>query len=229
MGESGMTGRDPAKGAVVRRVADEGEVARRAAEELARAATQAVAERGRFTLALTGGETPRHLYELLADPGAPFRGSLPWDRIHCFFGDERHVPPKHADSNFRMAHEALLEHVQPRSVHRMRGEEPDAETAARSYEAELERFFGLAVGGDPPPRFDLVLLGLGEDAHVASLFPGHAALEERRRWVIGPYAEHLGAHRITLTFPVLNRAREVMFLVAGERKADAVAKVLARG
>ncbi len=213
--------------AVLRRVVDAEAVAWAAAEELAGAAARALDERGRFTVALSGGSTPRRLYELLADGGGPFRGRLRWDRIHVFFGDERHVPPDHPDSNYRMARETLLEHVSPASVHRMLGELPDAAAAAASYEAELERFFGLAVGDDPPPGLDLVLLGLGPDGHTASLFPGSAAVGERRRWAVASFVERLGTHRITLTLPVLDRAREVLFVVAGAEKAAAVAQVFA--
>jgi 6-phosphogluconolactonase len=209
----------------LRQVADEAAVARATAEVIARAAEDAIAARGAFTIALTGGSTPRQLYALLADPDAPFRAAIAWDRVHAFFGDERNVPPDHPDSNYGMAHESLLRHVTLASTHRMQGE-LDAELAARGYEAGLEEFFGVSVERDPPPRFDLVLLGLGTDAHVASLFPGSAALEERRRWVVAPFAEHLGAHRITLTLPVLNRGRQVVFLVSGERKADAVRRAL---
>ncbi len=213
-------------GPAVQRVADAGAAARAAAEVVAAAVARAVAERGRFSLALAGGSTPRRLYELLADPGAEFRAGIAWDRVHVFFGDERHVPPDHADSNHRMAREALLDHVPVASVHRMRGEEPDAAVAAAAYQDELAAFFDAPTAGRPP-RLDLVLLGLGADGHTASLFPGNAALRERRRWVAAPYVERLGAHRITLTLPTLSRAREVMFLVSGADKAAAVAQVLA--
>lgn len=212
---------------VLRRVSDAEAVARAAAEEIAAAAARAVDERGRFTVALAGGSTPRRAYELLADPDAPYRARLRWDAIHVFFGDERHVPPDHPDSNYRMAREALLDRVTVASVHRMWGEEPQAEAAARGYEAELRRFFGLGAADAQPPRLDLVVLGLGPDGHTASLFPGSAALDERRRWAVAPHVERLGAHRITLTLPVLDRAREVLFLVSGAEKADALARALA--
>ncbi len=211
--------------AILRRVADAEAVARAAAEEIVDAASRAIEERGRFTVVLAGGSTPRRTYELLADPGEPFCGRLRWDGVHVFFGDERHVPPDHPDSNYRMAREALLDRVAIGSVHRMRGEEPQAAAAAASYEAELRRFFGLAAADDPPPRLDLVLLGLGPDGHTASLFPGSEALDERRRWAVASFVERLGTHRITLTFPVLDRAREVLFLVSGAEKADALAQV----
>jgi 6-phosphogluconolactonase len=207
----------------VRRVADADAVARAAAEELIRAAHRAVAERGAFSLALSGGSTPRRLYVLLADPAAPFRARFPWDHTHVFFGDERPVPPDHPESNFRMATETLLAHVPVASVHRIRAEEPDA---AEAYQAELRQAFGIPVGG-APPRLDLVLLGLGPDGHTASLFPGSPALAEQDRWVVSPFVERLGTRRTTLTFPVLNRAGAVVFLVAGGEKAGVLQRVLA--
>ncbi|HEX9240894.1 MAG TPA: 6-phosphogluconolactonase [Anaeromyxobacter sp.] len=204
-------------------MADAEAVARVAVDLVVDAAFRSVAERARFTLALAGGSTPRRLYQFLAS--APFRERVGWDRTHVFFGDERHVPPDHPDSNYRTAREALLDHVAVASVHRMRGEDPDAAAAAASYEAELHRFFGLATG-DPPPPLDLVLLGLGPDGHTASLFPGSAALDERSRWVVAPFVRQLYAYRVTLTLPVLVRAREVLFLVSGAAKADALARVV---
>jgi len=202
-------------------------LARAAAEAVAEAAAIAVAERGRFTIALAGGATPRPLYALLADAGAPFRARVPWDRVHVFFGDERCVPPDHAESNWRMAREALLDPVRPASAWRMPGEQPDPAAAAAAYEAVLARFFGVSAAGGSPPAFDVVLLGLGADGHTASLFPGSPALEETVRWVAAPWVPRLGAHRLTLTLPVLNAAREALFLVAGADKADALRRVLA--
>lgn len=212
--------------AVLRRVEDAEAVSRTAADALVLVARRAVAERGRFTLALAGGSTPRRLYGLLADAREPFRGQVPWDRTHVFFGDERHVPPDHPESNYRMARQALLAHVGAASVHRMRGELPDAAGAAAAYQAELASFFEAGEDG-PPPRLDLVLLGIGADGHTASLFPGSEALEERRRWVAAPFVERLRAHRITLTLPTLDRARQVLFLASGGQKADALARALA--
>jgi 6-phosphogluconolactonase len=211
----------------VRRVPDPEAVARAAAGEVTAAASAAVRERGRFTVALAGGTTPRRLYRLLADPAEPWRGAVPWDRVHVFFGDERHVPAGHRDSNYRMAHEALLRHVAVASVHRIPGELPDAARAAAAYQADLERSFNLDARADPPPSLDLVLLGLGADGHTASLFPGSAALEELRAWVAAPFVERLGASRITLTLPVLARAGRVLFLVAGAAKARALERTLA--
>ncbi len=207
----------------LRRVPGADEAARAAAEEVALAASRAVTARGRFVVALAGGETPRRLYTLLADASAPFRARIPWDRTHVFFGDERPVGPEHPDSSYRMAREALLDRVPAASVHRIRGEDPGA---ADAYEDELRRFFAVPAGG-PPPRLDLVLLGIGPDGHTASLFPGSTALDERARWVVSPFVDRLGTRRTTLTLPILNRARGVLFLVSGAEKAPALARVLA--
>lgn len=206
-------------------------LAQAAAEEFAAAVEEALAgqaDRGHCSVALTGGSTPRAFYRRLAEE--PFSGRLPWERIHFFWGDERHVPPDHADSNFRMAHEALLAAVPvPReNIHRILAEDPDAARAASAYEQTLRDFFALPAGAFP--RFDVLLLGLGPDAHVASLFPGSPALRERERLVVAPRLEtprHLGTFRITLTVPVLNHAARTFFLVSGAEKADAVYAVLA--
>jgi 6-phosphogluconolactonase len=201
-------------------------LARAAAGEVARRSEEAITARGRFMLALSGGNTPRRAYALLADPREGFRDRVDWTRTHVFFGDERQVHPDDAESNYGMASAALLREVPlpPGHVHRIRGEEADAEVAARGYEAELRSAFGLAPG--ELPRFDLVLLGLGADGHTASLFPGSAALEERSRLVVPPPVERLGVRRITLTLPVLDAARAVAFVVSGADKAERVADVL---
>ena len=177
---------------------------------------------GSAMVSLTGGHTPQHLYERLADPDSPWRARIPWDRVHLFWGDERHVPPDHPDSNYGMAHEALIAKVPipPAQVHRMRGELP-AEEAARAYEIELAEVFRAA--GRTDQTFDLMLLGLGEDAHIASIFPGSAVLDERVRRVVAPWAAHLQAYRITLTPPALLDARRIVMLVEGSQKAEAVA------
>lgn len=207
----------------VRVLAGPGELARAAADELLAAAY----DRDRFTVALSGGSTPRALYRLLA--GDPYRDRLRWDGIHFFWGDERHVPPDHPDSNFRMAREALLDHVPvpPGNIHRIAAEEPDAAVAAARYEAELRAFFHLSPG--EPPRFDLVLLGLGADGHTASLFPGTAAVHETEKLVVAVWVEAQKAFRITLTPAVLNAAARVIFLVSGEEKAAALAGVIGSG
>lgn len=180
------------------------------------AATNALRRRGVFHLGLAGGKTPRGLYELLATE--PWRERIDWTRTHAWFGDERCVPFDHPDSNFGMASAALLSHVSipPSQVHRMRGEiEPDS--AARAYEAELH-----AAGGP----LDLLLLGMGADGHTASLFPGAAELEERRRWVIPAVAPVEPRRRLTLTLPAIRQARSVTVLVAGIDKAPTLNAVL---
>ncbi len=208
----------------VRVFGNAGELARAAADEISFRIQEALRESDRFTWALSGGSTPRALYRLLASE--PYRGRLPWRAIHFFWGDERHVPPDHAESNFRMAREAMLDAmpVPAENIHRIHAEEPDAERAAKLYEDELRAFFALAPGAWP--RFDLVLLGLGNDGHTASLFPGSAAVRERERLVVAPWVEAQRAFRITLTPPVLSQARRALFLVSGAEKAAALHAVL---
>jgi 6-phosphogluconolactonase len=213
----------------VRVVADAGELARAAADEVARAASAAIAEYGRFTIALSGGSTPQRLYRLLADENEPWRARIQWPRVHVFWGDERHVPPDHPESNFGMAHDALLSKV-PVSldhIHRVRAENPDAARAADEYAWTLRSAFDL--DGGELPRFDLMLLGLGPEGHTASLFPGSDALRERERLVVAPWVEKLRTFRITMTPPVLNAAALVMVLVSGEEKAEALRAVLEGG
>lgn len=219
------------------RVFPDREALSRAAAEVFAAGAEAAAARGEFfSVALSGGSTPRDLYRLLADPGAPFRAAIPWEAVRVFWGDERHVPPDHPDSNYRMAREELLERapISVDNVHRIHAEEPDAAMAAAEYEATLSAAFHLAPpsSGDLPhaqktaPRFDLVLLGLGPEGHTASLFPGSPALHDGARWVAAPWVEKLAAHRITLTPRALNAAAQIVFLVAGDDKAPAVREVL---
>ncbi len=192
-----------------------------AAEEVASQATTAVRSRGRFTVALSGGSTPRRLYTLLAT-----KASLPWDKIYFFFGDERHVPPDNPESNYRMAKESLLSKVPipPENVFRVPAENPDPKQAAEAYEQTLRKFFNAAPGSFP--RFDLVLLGMGPDGHTASLFPGTKALQEQSRWVVSNWVEQFKTYRLTLTLPVLNNAAVVLFLVSGQDKAGVLKEVL---
>jgi 6-phosphogluconolactonase len=194
-----------------------------AAEEVIRAATDAVAQRGRFTIALSGGSTPRNLYTLIA---ANASASLPWDQMFFFWGDERHVPPDDPESNYRMANETLLSKVPipPGNVFRIPSENPDASAAAEAYEQTLRKFFALAPGEFP--RFDLILLGIGPDGHTASLFPETEALQEKSRLVVANWVEKMKTSRITLTLPVLNAARCVAFLVSGIDKAAVLHEVL---
>lgn len=198
---------------------------RAAAEEFARVALQASRAEGRFSVALAGGSTPKGLYALLANDQS-LRGAIPWERTHVFWGDERPVPPHHIDSNYGMAAAALLSKVPiaPQNVHRIHGEESDPHAAAWVYEQELRGFFG--VPGGAFPRFDLILLGLGGDAHTASLFPGSAALDERDRLAVANRVDKLDTTRITLTVPLLNNAGCVVFLVSGADKAAALKTVL---
>lgn len=174
-------------------------------------------------VALAGGSTPRGLYRLLT--GAPYRTQISWDHLRVFWGDERTVPPDHQDSNFRMAKEALLSHVPIPSKHvfRIEGEVPADEAAAR-YETVLQEQFNLSAG--EVPQFDLILLGMGPDGHTASLFPGTSAVAESEKLVSAPWVEKLQTHRVTLTPPVLNAAKHVVFLVSGVDKATALQVVL---
>jgi len=194
-----------------------------AAEEVVRAASEAVMHYGRFTIALSGGSTPRSLFNLLA---ANARNTLPWDRMFFFWGDERHVPPTDVESNYRMADEAMLSKipVAAANVFRIAAENPDAAAAAEAYEQTLKKFYALESGQFP--RFDLILLGMGPDGHTASLFPGTAALQEKSRLVVANWVEKFKTHRLTFTLPVLNAARCVTFLVSGTDKADVLHAVL---
>jgi 6-phosphogluconolactonase len=194
-----------------------------AAEEVVRAATDAVAQRGRFTIALSGGSTPKSLFNLLATNA---KNVLPWDRMFFFWGDERHVPPTDPDSNYRMAEETMLSKipVAAGNVFRFAAENPDAAAVAEAYEQTLRKFFALQAGEFP--RFDLILLGMGPDGHTASLFPNTAGLQEKSRLVIANWVEKLKTSRLSLTLPVLNAAACVTFLVSGTDKAPALHAVL---
>jgi 6-phosphogluconolactonase len=205
------------------------DLAAAAAAEFAARAQAAVSQHGRFTVALCGGSTPNRLYALLAERRRTGKGRPPWGKIHVFWGDERVVPPGHSDSNFHAANEALLAKVPipQANVHRIRAEARSPAAAAALYEQDLTRFFSLPPGRFP--RFDLVLLGLGADGHTASLFPGSEVLLEQTRLVAAPLVPKLGTQRITLTLPVLNSARAVMFLVSGGEKAEALARALEGG
>jgi 6-phosphogluconolactonase len=206
-------------------------LARAAAEYFVALAVEAMAARGRFVVALSGGSTPRATYALLA---AEFATSVDWSHVYVFWGDERCVPPDHPDSNYRMACEVLLDQVplSARNVHRIHGE-IHPEEAAADYERMLRLFFtqqprGKETGSERPiPRFDLVLLGMGEDGHTASLFPGTAVLHEGTRWVVAHYVGKLSAWRVTLTSVAINAAARVVFIVSGAGKAERLRQVLA--
>lgn len=203
---------------------DRGALVAEAAREIVRRVRSAVAERGECAVVLSGGATPRPLYRALAQE--PWRDRIPWDRIHVFWGDERCVPPDDPESNFRLAWEMLLAHVPvlPERVHRMPAEERDLDAAARAYERTVRACAPLADDGWP--RFDLVLLGLGGDGHTASLFPRTPVLHETERAVVAYRVPQLGAWRMTLTPPVINHAVEVLFLVSGSEKAEALHRAL---
>jgi 6-phosphogluconolactonase len=192
-----------------------------AAAEFTAQASAAIRARGRFTVALSGGSTPKRLYAQLAT-----KPNIPWDKIYFFWGDERHVPPDHPESNYRMVYEALLSKVPvpPENIFRVHTEEKDAAAAALQYEQTLKDFFQLSPGEFP--RFDLILLGMGPDGHTASLFPGSPALNERQRLVVANPVEKFHTDRLTFTFPVLNAAATVMFLASGPDKAPMLHEVL---
>lgn len=199
-------------------------LAQAGAEHFVTLAQAAIAARGCFAVALSGGSTPRGLYARLATE--ELAAQVDWSCVYVFWGDERCVPPDHHDSNYLMARQTLLDHlpVPPENVHRIRGElEP--EEAAAEYERTLRTFFFLP-SEKPIPRFDLVLLGMGDDGHTASLFPGSAALHERRRWVATQYVGKLQVWRVTLTPIIINAAAHVTFLVSGAGKAERLHQVL---
>jgi len=172
------------------------------------------------TVALSGGSTPKLMFQILADQ---FRDEVAWSRMQFFWSDERHVPPDHADSNYRMANEALLSRVPvlASNVHRIHGENPNAADAAAEYEETI-----IAVTKQPLPRLDLIFLGLGTDGHTASIFPGSEVLHEAKRLVAAPYVEKFQSHRITMTLPLLNNGAAIVFLVSGAEKAAIVKEVL---
>jgi 6-phosphogluconolactonase len=210
----------------IRILADADELFRVAVEEFVRLANEAVGAGESFTVALSGGSTPNGVYRLLADEKTGFRARVPWNKVHVFWGDERHVPPDNPESNYHMANETLLARVPipSENIHRIHAENPDATEAAEEYIEALREFFHLAAG--LLPRFDLILLGMGPDGHTASLFPGTTAAFEQTRLVVAPWIEKFKTYRITLTPPVLNHAACVIFLVSGEEKAKTLRAVL---
>jgi 6-phosphogluconolactonase len=181
-------------------------------------------QRGVFNLALSGGSTPKKLYSKLIQE-KKFHEQIPWNIIHFFWGDERTVPPDHPDSNFHMAWEAMLKHltITEKQLHRIPAEDPDPNLAAEKYEQDIRKHFNVESG---IPEFDLIFLGMGPDGHTASLFPGTEALHERKKLVAANHVRKLNTTRLTMTFPLLNNASCVIFLVAGEDKAEALKAVL---
>jgi 6-phosphogluconolactonase len=203
---------------------DPASLAQRAAQYFVEMIGEALGAENRARVAISGGSTPKAAFRLLADPNQPWRSRLQWDKLDLYWVDERTVPPDHPDSNYRMTREALLDHVpiQPDQIHRMEGElEP--EVAAARYESMLRNTFRLE--GAQSPRFDLVALGMGPDGHTASLFPKTAALHEMNRLVTANHVPQMDTWRITLTWPVINHARSVFFLIAGADKAGVIHEV----
>ncbi|MGE0127094.1 MAG: 6-phosphogluconolactonase [Blastocatellales bacterium] len=200
---------------------DAAELAREAARRFAELANHFVNNAGRFSVALSGGSTPKAMFQILADK--PYADALRWHSIFFFWGDERCVPPDHADSNYRTAYETLLSKVPiPReNIFRIPAEDEDHERAAASYSESIQKFFA-----GEQPHFDLVFLGMGADGHTASLFPGTVALRVNDRIAVANYVEKLQSWRITLTAKTINRARNIIFLVAGEDKAPALKQVI---
>jgi 6-phosphogluconolactonase len=214
---------------MIRVYADKEELSRAAAGQVCRIARRTIERLGRFTIALSGGTTPKRLYELLAEE--PCRNQIDWSKVQFFWGDERAVPPDHQDSDFRMARDAMLSKlpIANEQIHRIPGESADLDQAARAYEVEIARTLGRGVGHvllKRPPQLDLVLLGLGADGHTASLFPETRALDETERWVVKNEVPQLETSRVTLTVPILNAARHVIFLVSGADKSDVFARVI---
>ncbi len=204
------------------------ELAASAAEEFFVRALRARADGRIFSCALSGGSTPSRLFaRMSATERSPRLPQGFWSSVHFFWGDERFVPPDHPDSNYRTAREALLDRIDipKENIHRIPTESGSASAAAAAYENELMRFFSLQPGG--LPRMDLIFLGMGDDGHVASLFPRSEALNEKTRLVAAPWAAGPNSYRITLTLPVLNHAACILFLVQGSGKAETVQRVLA--
>ena len=203
---------------------DSASLARRAAGELVAAAEQAVAKRGQARIAISGGSTPKAAFQLLADPGQPFLKRMPWEKLDLYWVDERTVPPDHPESNFWLLFVAMLDRdpLKPEQVHRMEGElEP--EIAAARYESLLRNTFKLE--GAETPRFDLIQLGMGDDGHTASLFPHTEAINEMGRLVTANQVPQKDTWRVTLTWPVINQASSVFFLIGGKNKAELVKEV----
>jgi 6-phosphogluconolactonase len=207
---------------------DAGSVAEATADRFVATSLTAIQERGIARVALSGGSTPKQVYPLLLEPAR--RDALDWSRVEFFWGDERAVPPDHPESNFGVAYNMLISQlpgVRPDRVHRMAAEASDLDAAALSYETELRLAFDAR--GSEPPAFDLIWLGMGPDGHTASLFPSSTALHEPERWVVGTWAPAQEAWRMTLTFPVLNAGRDVIFVVTGADKAAALLEIRAGG
>lgn len=196
-------------------------ISHKAAEMFVKVSRSCIASQGKFSAALSGGSTPRRLYTLLSSDR--YRNEVHWPSVHFFWADERCVSKEHEESNFKTAFDTLLSKVPipDENIHRIRGEE-DPESGAGDYEEDVRQFFGMSG----LPMFDLVILGMGEDGHTASLFPGSKSLEEAIRLAVPVYLEKPNRNRITLTLPVLNNAAQIIFLVAGRSKAAVLSEIL---
>ncbi|MBL7959637.1 6-phosphogluconolactonase [bacterium] len=197
---------------------------RNAAEKIVSIAQKSIQNRGQFAWSLSGGSTPKEVYSMLA--ALPLKEKIDWEKTHIFWGDERSVVRTHPDSNFRMAKESLLDAVEipPANIHRVASEE-DPMLAAQQYEDDIREFFGISDGIFP--EFDLILLGMGDDGHTASLFPDTEALKVQDRLVVDNFVKKLNTHRITFTFPIINHARNVLFIISGSVKSKMIKQVLA--
>ena len=214
----------------IRILPDANAVAQTAAAEFVKLAREALQRKGTFMVALSGGSTPKTLYSLLAERTEKRVGpEIPWAQIHLFFGDERHVPPDHSDSNYRMANESMISKVPipTQNVHRVHAENKDAAAAAADYDKTLVKVFNISE--NQVPRFDLILLGMGPDGHTASLFPGSSGVQELSKRVVANWVPKFNSFRVTFTRPVLNNAAEVLLLVCGADKAPALSEVMGSG
>jgi 6-phosphogluconolactonase len=211
----------------VRILPDAAAIAKRAAQKFIEIASAAVAQKGSFEVALSGGSTPKALYSLLVNDPA-LRAQVPWDKMYAFFGDERHVGPDDELSNYRMARESLFSKspLKPAQIFRIKGEFSEAEQAAQDYEQQIRAHFRLRAGEFP--RFDLLFLGMGDEGHVASLFPGTKALHEQKRIAVHNWVGKVLMDRITLTGPAINNAANVIIMATGAAKAPALTAVLER-
>lgn len=200
------------------------EIFNKSADMFVALAIEAIAAKGQFTVALSGGSTPKGMYALLASD--EYKNKVEWDKVHLFWGDERSVPPDNEQSNYRMANEAMISKlsIPKENVHRMEAELEDIESAAKSYETVLKQIFRVSDGEFP--RFDLILLGMGDDGHTASLFPGTKALAEKKLIVVVNWVEKFKTNRMTFTSPTINAAHNVVFMAAGANKVQPLKEVL---
>ena len=200
------------------------QISEAAADQFIKIGNKAIKKNGRFTVVLSGGSTPKALYNLLTS--SEYKDKIDWENVYFFFGDERDVSPQSVKSNFRMANENLLKplKINRKNIYRWHTEIINAPEVAENYEKGLKRFFELSNGEFP--KFDLIFLGMGDDGHTASLFPFTDAINEKERTVVSNFVEKLNANRLTFTFPTINNASNIIFLVSGKNKAEVLKEVL---